>query len=583
MNRHKTYLGLGLLLILSGIVMPQGWYNPLPQREVLPPPPVSGFLLLQISIALQGATLLWLGFRRWQFATIEANCRLSLPAVAVESPGPRRFYTWPLAAVTLLGLALRLVSLNSDLWLDEITPILNYRNASMWQVAISYISSNNHLLNTLLVKLCVSIFGEQEWAIRLPAVIFGTATIPAIYWVSRQVLSRRASECVALLLAVSYHHIFFSQNARAYTAYVLFSLLSSALFVKALHEDRARVWVWYVLTTVLNFASILISGFVFAAHILVGCLALFWIRSRGGSPTPLLKRLIGVFTIIGFLGFQLYAAVLPQMYVYMHSVYTDPSAGFSPFSAEFLVEIARGVSAGFGTGLLFGAIPFLIIAGVGYLVLLRRNWPLIVGLTAPGVLKAALLIVLGLVFSPRFFILVLPLAILVAVQGIDNIASFGARILKRSPAFSYWLSVGLVLLLSTLSLASLPPYYAVPKQAYRSSLEYVETTRNPNDIVIVIHLAEPGYRYYGERYGIHEGKDYFDVRSVAALDEVLSKYNGRRSWLVITFPRALRKSFPDLEARIKQSWIVAKEFPGTVGDGDISVWQMIAISDDRPD
>ncbi len=78
------------------------------------------------------------------------------------------------------------------------------------------------------MKLCVAIFGAQEWAIRLPSVIFGTATIPAIYWVSRQALSRRASLCVALLLAVSYHHIFFSQNARGYTAYVFWVFTESS-------------------------------------------------------------------------------------------------------------------------------------------------------------------------------------------------------------------------------------------------------------------------------------------------------------------------------------------------------------------
>jgi hypothetical protein len=312
---------------------------------------------------------------------------------------------------------------------------------------------------------------------------------------------------------------------------------------------------------------------VLAAHVAVGGLALVMIKRQSATPIPLFKRLVMVFAVVGFLGFQLYAAVLPQMYVYMQAVYADPSAGFAPFSLEFIAEIARGLSAGFGTGLLFGAIPFLLIAGVGYLVLLKRNWAVIVALTAPGALQALALISRNLVFSPRFFILALPLAILVAVEGLDIVAAYAARLLKRSPAVSNWVSVGLVALLSLASLASLPRYYALPKQAYRTSLEYLEAARRPDDIVIVIHLAESGYRYYGEQFHIREGQDYFYVRTLAALDQVLSQHPGQRSWLVVTFPRALRLSLPELDARVQRDWRVVQEFPGTVGDGDITIWQ----------
>ncbi len=329
MTWPNVYIALGVLLVLVGIFLPQSWFNPLPQREILPPPPISGLWLLQGALVLQGVALIYIGWRRWQFRQIDPEYRLILPAVTDSEPGSSRLYAWLLMGVTLLALILRLISVNSDLWLDEITPILDYRTASAWQVWISYISSNNHLLNTLLVKLCTAFFGEQSWAIRLPAVMFGVATIPILYWFARQALSRRASLSAALLLAVSYHHIFYSQDARAYTAYVFFSLLSSLLLVKGLQEDRAEVWAFYILATILNFASILISSFVFAAQVVVGLLALVVIKRRGVSPLPMFKRLMIVFVITGFLAFQLYAAVVPQMYVFMRSIYADPSAGFA--------------------------------------------------------------------------------------------------------------------------------------------------------------------------------------------------------------------------------------------------------------
>src|SRR5438045_7994859 len=96
---------------------------------------------------------------------------------------------WLLVAITAGALALRLIRLNADLWLDEITPIFDYGQMPVLYIVTTYISSNNHLLNTLMVKLAIAFFGEQEWAIRLPAVLFGVATIPAIFWVLRFVLS----------------------------------------------------------------------------------------------------------------------------------------------------------------------------------------------------------------------------------------------------------------------------------------------------------------------------------------------------------------------------------------------------------
>src|SRR5262249_38688261 len=117
------------------------------------------------------------------------------------------------AAATVLAAGLRLYGLGSDLWVDEITTVLAYQNTSPFHVLTAYTSSNNHLLNTLLMKASVSALGVTEWAVRLPAVLLGIACIPAQYGLARLALGRRESVLAALLLAVSQHHIFFSQNA----------------------------------------------------------------------------------------------------------------------------------------------------------------------------------------------------------------------------------------------------------------------------------------------------------------------------------------------------------------------------------
>jgi uncharacterized membrane protein len=202
-------------------------------------------------------------------------------------------------------------------------------------VLTGFVSANNHLLNTLLMKLAVAFFGEQEWAVRLPSAIFGAATIPVFCWVSRLLLSQRSSLFAALLLSVSYHHIFYSQNLRGYSMQLFFTTLAGGLLVKGLQEDRLSIWILYVAAMFFNMASLLNSGFVFAAHVLIGAAALILILRRGDSPFPLFYRLIAVFGVTAFLVFQLYASFIPQAYAYIQTTWGSPASGFRCFHPCF--------------------------------------------------------------------------------------------------------------------------------------------------------------------------------------------------------------------------------------------------------
>lgn len=576
---RKQFLVVAVAVLLLAAFMPTGWYDAIPRRSDLSPLPFRGVSLLRLTLAVEGTLLLWLAGRRRGFALIADRDRLSAPtAFERDDPAAELRARWLLVGITLLALVLRVIALDADLWLDEITPILDYGPLPIAQVIGSYLRSNNHLLNTLLLKGTVALWGEHEWSVRLPAVLFGVATIPAVYLVARQALSRAVSLGAALLLAVSYHHIFFSQNARGYSAYLFFGVVASGLFVKALRTDRPSTWVWYVATIVLGFASLLNTLFVGAAHGVVVLLALAAIRRKGGAAAPLCRRMVAVFGAAGFLGLQLYASALPEVIVVINSVYAGKATGFAPFSLEFLREIVRGVSAGFGPGLLVAAVPFLAVAAAGYYSLLRRNWPLALALALPGVLTALFLAVRGLTFSPRFFLLWLPLAMMAAAQGVWLTAERAARALAVARAASgkggsmgTAFGVSALLLLAAVSLIALPRYYATPKQAYRAALRHVESLRRPGDRIAVIHTAEKGVRYYLARLKIDEGAYRF-VRTVPAFDSLRAESSGGRLVIVTTFRRALRLNIPELNDAIERGWTPDRVFRGTVGDGSVAVW-----------
>ena len=86
-----------------------------------------------------------------------------------------------------------------------------------------------------------------------------------------------------------------------------------------------------------------------------------------------------------------------------------------------------------------------------------------------------------------------------------------------------------ILVLATLSAASLPGYYAVPKQPFRQALSTTERLAGPNDRIFVIYTAEKGIRYYGARLAQPIDQRYRFVRSVGALDSALAMWGTGRT------------------------------------------------------
>lgn len=570
----------GLLLVLLGIFMPREWYESLPRDLELALPPVKGITLLQISLVAQGLILTGISFMNWRFTELDQS--MLLPSAEETASGSylnRRIVAAILVGITASALVLRLINLNSDLWLDEISTVVVYGPMALLDVIGGYINFNNHLLNTLLIKISVGLFGESAWAVRLPVVLLGTATIPIVYWIARQLgFSKEIGLGIALIVAVSYHHIFFSQNARGYIGHVFFTLVASGLLVRALQTDRLRTWILYVAVMFLNFATLLTSAYVLLAHGIVGLIALYLVKRRGVSPTPLFRRLFVVLGLIGFLSFQLYALILPHAFVRAQAKYASDGGYFSLFSVDLLTELVRGLSAGIGLGT--GPLAFVVlsagatVAGIGFVVLLRRNLPLTLALALPVVLSLLFIIINGLTFSPRFMLPALPVGIFSVVQGVYSIAEFaGSKLLPRHQALLPRLATaGLVVLVIGVSLLSLKPYYSMPKQAYTASIKYLEDERANDDIIIVADLAERGYRYYSSRLGPEVGADYYFVQSVEDLEHVLDENPKNNSYVVTTLPRFLHLRKPELEARIQEDWQLLRSFPGSIGNGQVEIW-----------
>jgi len=567
-TRRTAYAWAFAVLLLIALVMPTGWYDTIPRLPDLPPLPIRGVDLLRFTIRFEALIFGLLAFGNWSFGHESSAAPAQSPVPEFNGDVSERTALLALAAITIVAIIARSISLGADLWIDEITPIIDYGPMSVAQVIGSYLRSNNHLLNTLLMKAAIAVFGEHEWSVRIPAMMFGVAAVPTLYWVARPWLSRIASLGAALLLAVSYHHIFFSQNARGYTAYLFFALLSTGALIRAIQRDDMRYWALYVGAVVLGFAALITTGFVFAAQILVGVIEIIRRRRHQMPVRPLVTRLGIVFTIAGFLTFQLYATSLPEAYVTITGLYSVHNTTYGAFTADFVHDALRGLSAGFlGAA---AALVFLVVGAVGFATLVAAAWPVAATLGLTVALAGGLLAARGLTFSPRFFLIGLPLAFL----SIMSLAQAAVTLARRKRALANGAGsvviAGVALCIAAVFVASLPRYYRTPKQPYRAAIAYLEKSLQPGDAVAVIFVAETGFRYYVPGH-VRDTAAYRYVRTTAGLDSVFNESPARRVFLATTLSGITRQYIPDLAKEITACCEEVRVLPGTLGDGDITI------------
>ena len=151
-----------------------------------------------------------------------------------------------------LAAVLRAIGLDGGLWLDEILTLIDSVRRPVAQIVTTFPSNNQHTLYSVLAHASIALFGDEAWSLRLPAALFGVATIPALYFLAREFVGRTEALLGCLLLAVSYHHVWFSQNARGYTMLAFLTVVSTALLLRGLRSGRAGYYVAYGITAALR-------------------------------------------------------------------------------------------------------------------------------------------------------------------------------------------------------------------------------------------------------------------------------------------------------------------------------------------
>jgi len=103
-------------------------------------------------------------------------------------------------------------------------------------------------LIVILVWVVVNLWDASLVALRLPTVLFGVASIPIIYLLGTKIFSEKEGLLAAFLLAISYHHTHYSQEARMYSM-VFFFVLLCMYFLYTNHPSFALVALTFAVWT----------------------------------------------------------------------------------------------------------------------------------------------------------------------------------------------------------------------------------------------------------------------------------------------------------------------------------------------
>jgi len=449
-----------------------------------------------------------------------------------------------LIGVLILAATLRFVGANSEFWFDEIATVIGYVRLPASQIIRSYEAANNHVLNSLLAHAAASIWGEQPWAVRLPSILFGVAGVWAFHFLASQLWSGRVALPGTFMFAVSYHHIYYTQNARGYSGFLFFALLATGLLLRELRRSPSDVagsrsaaargfGAAYACSLGLGMYAMILMIFVIMGHGVVLLLSRRW-------------RLLGWLLAGVAFALLLYLPMAEDVITYYSNQPTE--TGHSLLSAEFLQELKP-------------AIPLLIAASIVAPLLLWR--------LARRHSVAAALIVLPLVFNivvpalrgqgvhPRSLIYGLPVAYFFLMEAMEWASA------RRHLDHAAWIGV---LAVTIVSIAMLSRYYPLPKQGFRQALQYVAARRAPMDEQMGLTLGGKAARFYDPSVIL--------IETSHELQEWL-KTADAQTWVIYSFPGEMRQSAPELYHWLATATASKASFRGVIGDGDVHVhlWQ----------
>ena len=473
-----------------------------------------------------------------------------------------RSFVFTFVFIVFLASVLRVYQLNSQMWLDEFSALASVRR-SWIEIVTIWPGVSSHILFELLANWSAILFGESTFSLRLPAALFGILGVITLVKLGAQISTFKTGLFISALMAVSYNHIFYSQNIRGYTALIFFFLWSSylSLCISDTKRMEVKLGVTYFLATVLTCYSQPFGVFIPVSQSIVALfLFLSHIRNNEENCFPI-KAFIGWMALACVTTLLLYSPFYNGMMSHAKADISSAVGGVPKFDFGLIIEVVEGLSAAF-----HGYIGLLIVSLsgiIGMIIWARKHLVSLFVLVVPLFVQAIAFIVMGVGIHPRYFAIAIPVIFIAGGTALFHITDFILSKLvvnKVSRSFVHTVVLSAVVIFSSYPLIR---YYSIPKQDFQGALEIVEELANEGDVKV-------GVQTVGTIMKEHLGADFVRVDKFEQL--LTLEKSGKALWVVVTLERIMAVSDPDLMNHINANYQLIQRLPGTVGDGSMQIY-----------
>lgn len=138
-----------------------------------------------------------------------------------------------LALILAVGAAMRLYMLGTwSFWIDEVETLIRVQRGYAGDVNLM------QPISTRLIGMALATLGTNEWNARIVPALFGTVSGAILFFPIKRLFGPTVALLAVLLLVLSPWHLYWSQNARFYTALLLFYTLAILTLLIGIEEQR---------------------------------------------------------------------------------------------------------------------------------------------------------------------------------------------------------------------------------------------------------------------------------------------------------------------------------------------------------
>lgn len=275
-----------------------------------------------------------------------------------------------LSAITATALVVRLLP-TRGIWLDEATSITQAQ-MPLGDLLHSLRTTDVHPpLHHLILWVLAHVAGTGELVMRAPSIAAGTALVPVLYALGRELYDERAGLLAAALGVFAPFLVWYSQEARMYGLFMLFASLAMLGQLRALRRNARRDWALYGVSTILlawtQYFAILFTLTQQAVFLVAA-----WRTRQAGRPVkPLARHWLATSAVIAL-------ALLP-LASFAADQFASNQASGRGFNAP---QQAGHVDAGHALPGVYSALTNVLWAIIGYhsnavMAALTALWPLV--------------------------------------------------------------------------------------------------------------------------------------------------------------------------------------------------------------